>query len=228
MPSSEAEWDNIAREFMEKWNFPNCLGALDGKHVVVQAPFKSGSYYYNYKNTHSVVLMALVNANYKFTYVDVGSNGRVSDGGIFRECSLNRSIEAKSLSVPSPKSLPGRVMRIPYVIVGDEAFPLKEYLMKPYPQRTGLDEGQRIFNYRLSRARRIVENAFGILCNRFRVILRSPILLSPEKVEKTVLCCCTLHNFLRPGLQSIACELDTQRDMGTEMVSLPSRGNHSN
>lgn len=97
----------------------------------------------------------------------------MSDGGIFRECSLHRSIEAKSPSVPGPKSLPVRVMRIPYVIVGDEAFPLKEYLMKPYLQRTGLDEEQRMFNYRLLRARRIVENAFGILWNRFREIIGS-------------------------------------------------------
>ncbi len=65
----------------------------------------------------------------------------------------------------------------------------------PYSQ-VGLTQEKRIFNYRLSRARRVVENAFGILANRFRVFL-SPIRLSPEKVETIVLACCTLHNYLR-------------------------------
>lgn len=129
MPSSEAERDNIDKEFMEKWNFPNCLVALEGKQVI-QAPFITGSYFYN-KNSHSVVLMALVNANYNFTSVDVGSNGRVSDSGIFRECSLQRSIEAKFLRVPSPKSFSGRFTRVHYyVIIGDEAFHPKEYFMR--------------------------------------------------------------------------------------------------
>ena len=80
-------------------------------------------------------------------------------------------------------------------MVADEAFPLNSNIMKPYPFR-GLSQEKRIFIYRLSRARRIVENAFGILANRFRVFL-SPILLSPENVEKITLASCVLHNFLR-------------------------------
>lgn len=141
--------------------------------------------------------MALVNANYNFTSVDVGSNGRVSDSGIFRECSLQRSIEAKFLRVPSPKSFSGRFTRVHYyVIMGTKLSILRNTLW---------DEGQRIFNYRLSRTHRIVENAFGIICNWFRILrLHVPILLSPEKVKKIVLCC-KLHNFLRPNLIAIIC-----------------------
>lgn len=93
--------------------------------------------------------MALVNANYNFTSVDVGSNGRVSDSGIFRECSLQRSIEAKFLRVPSPKSFSGRFTRVHYyVIIGDEASILrnttvpyetkgKEFLITGYQELTG-------------------------------------------------------------------------------------------
>ncbi|CAC5355615.1 unnamed protein product [Mytilus coruscus] len=184
--------------FYEKWNYPNCLGARDGKHVGVQAPCNSGSYYYNYKHTHSIVLMALVDANYRFTYVDVGSNGR------------NYLEDTK---------------KVPFVVVGDEAFPLKEYLMKPYPQRGGLDDSQRIFYYRLSRARRIVENAFGILCNRFRV-LRAPILSSPDKVEKIVLCCCALHNFLRPENQTVN-DAENGQDIGTGLRKVPRGGSRN-
>lgn len=183
VPTTTDEWNTISADFLERWNFPNCLGALDGKHVVVQAPNKSGSYFYNYKHTHSIVLMALVDANYKFTYIDVGSNGRVSDGGVLRGCSLHEAIEQNSLNFPGPKPLPGRTTPVPHVIVADEAFPLKDNLMKPYPQRGGVDDDRRIFNYRLSRARRIVENAFGILSNRFRV-LRSPICYSQSELKR--------------------------------------------
>lgn len=81
------------------------------------------------------------------------------------------------------------------MIVADDAFGLKEYLQKPFSQ-IGLTKERQIFNYRLSRARRIVENAFGILANKFRVFM-TPIKLTPEKVETIVFACCTLHNFLR-------------------------------
>jgi len=86
------------------------------------------------------------------------------------------------------------------MIVGDDAFPLKPYLMKPYPSRN-LELTQRVFNYRLSRVRRIVENAYGILSSRFGVF-QKPIPLEPEKVEKVVLTSCVLHNFLRTKTSS--------------------------
>lgn len=80
-------------------------------------------------------------------------------------------------------------------IVGDDAFPLKTYLLKPYSHKP-LTSKQKIFNYRLSRARRIVENAFGILASRFR-IFQKPIMTSVEVTEKVVRTSCALHNYLR-------------------------------
>lgn len=84
---------------------------------------------------------------------------------------------------------------MPFVFVGNEAFALKVNFMKPFPQRR-LTREERVFNYRLSRARRIVENTFGILVSRFRLLL-TIINLSPEKVQRMVLACCYLHKFLR-------------------------------
>ncbi|XP_028415306.1 uncharacterized protein LOC114538349 [Dendronephthya gigantea] len=181
--------------FKEKWNFDNCLGALDGKHVVIKPPPSSGSYYFNYKHTFSIVLLALVDADYKFTYIDIGTNGRISDGGVFRNSALAQALQYGELNLPDPAPLPNRTMKVPYVIVADDAFPLSQNIMKPFALRS-LTKDQRIFNYRLSRARRIVENAFGILANRFRIFMK-PIELSTHNVENIVMAACSLHNFLR-------------------------------
>ncbi|XP_064639343.1 uncharacterized protein LOC135494929 [Lineus longissimus] len=196
LPSTEEEWLVIAKGFETRWNFPHCLGALDGKHVVFRSPLNQGSYFYNYKGTHSLVLFALVDSDYKFLLmVDAGTNGRVGDGGVFRKSDLNSAMKDGTINFPPHERLTGGQMAVPYFIVGDDAFPLQKDLMKPYPFRD-MDISKRTLNYRLSRARRVVENAFGILANRFRVFL-APILLSPEKVEILILAACALHNFLR-------------------------------
>ena len=83
--------------------------------------------------------------------------------------------------------------KMPYVIVGDEAFPLKRYMMRPYPGR-GLSESERIFNYRLSRARRCSENAFGILSSRWRIFHRT-MDQAPETVDELIKATVVLHNF---------------------------------
>ena len=82
-PDSEKEWLAIAAEFNDKWNFPHCLGAIDGKHVLIQAPARSGSNFFNYKKCFSIVLLAVCNANYEFTLVDIGEAGRQSNGGVY-------------------------------------------------------------------------------------------------------------------------------------------------
>lgn len=168
MPKCENEWKQVALEFKTLWDFDNCLGAIDGKHVLINKPPNSGSYFYNYKGTFSVVLFAVVNANYEFLYVHSGTNGRVSDGGVLKETDFYRLLENKQLKIPQPQSPPLSECDLPYVFLGDEAFPLMENFMKPYSQYSAGRE-EHIFNYRLSRARRVVENAFGILAARFRV-----------------------------------------------------------
>ena len=194
IPESENEWKDISQNFAEKWNFPNCLGALDGKHVAIQKPKNEGSAYYNYKGFHSIILLALVDANCNFLWVNVGSNGRNSDGGVFKESDLYQELDTGSLPIPQMTYLPNSHIKAPHVIVADDAFALKHYLLKPYPNRN-LTPEQAVFNYRLSRARGVVENAFGLLAQRFR-ILRTTINLEPEKCDLVVLASCALHNFL--------------------------------
>lgn len=101
-----------------------------------------------------------------------------------------------SLGLPPPKILPNSDVILPHVVLGDEAFPLMENLMKPYPRSQSLvDHSKAIFNYRLSRARRIVENAFGILTHRFG-IYNTPIHLNSDTLEYAVTATCIIHNLL--------------------------------
>ena len=196
-PDSEEEWARVASLFEMRWNFPNGIGAIDGKRVIIQQPSNSGSHYFDYKDHNSIILLAVFGPNYECSWADVGTNGRAPDGAIWQKSDLKKLLNSNKneLNVPPAKPLPGRVKSIPDVLTGDDAFGLTTYLMKPYP-RSQLNNEQRIFNYRLSRMRRISENGFGIIANRWR-ISRSPLLLSPEKVCTVVFAVLVLHNFLR-------------------------------
>lgn len=149
-----------------------------------------------------MILLAAVGPKYEILWADVGTNGRASDGTVWQKCRIKDALIAEDnpLNLPKPKPLPGRTKPVPFVLTGDDAFALATYMMKPYPQ-AGLTTEGRIFNYRLSRDRRISENAFGILANRWR-ILRSVIPLCPQKVTQLTLAIITLHNFLLQNPES--------------------------
>ena len=164
-PTTPYEWKELEREFRIRWNVPHALGALDGKHVALKKPKNSGALYHNYKGFFSIVMLALVDGQYKFRWVDAGTEGSCSDGQIFNASQLKRRIEDGGRDVP-------------YLILADDAFALKTWLMKPYGRRL-LTREERIANYRISRGRRVVENAFGILVSRFRV-MRTTIELPPR------------------------------------------------
>ncbi|KAF0704729.1 DDE Tnp4 domain-containing protein [Aphis craccivora] len=109
------------------------------------------------------------------------------------------------MKIPPPSILQvPYAIKIPYVILADKAFSLNEYTMKPFKGEPARGSQERIFNYRLSRGRRVVVNDFGILSSVFRV-LRKPMLLEPKTVNKIVLTTIHLHNYLRkkPNTQSL-------------------------
>lgn len=199
MPAPTTEmWLHNAREFWEKWNFPNCTCAADGKHVTMFCPANSGSLYYNYKHRFSIVLMALVDANYRFVVVDIGAYGKNSDGGIWRRSQMGQRFAEGTMNMPPPANLPGSDLVANHAIVADEAFPLKDYILRPYPGvQSRADSTKRAYNYRQARARRIVENAFGILSQRWRMFLRA-LPLQPDSARLVVMASILLHNFLTP------------------------------
>lgn len=188
------DWKNIAKGFKENCQFDHCVGAIDGKHVFIKAPPNSGTAFFNYKKSYSIVLLAVVDSNRRFVYIDVGSMGRFSDGGILNDSVFGQKLKTGNLNLPSEEPLYPDGMNMPYVFIGDEAFPLLHNLMRAYPQ-SRLSESRRIYNYRVSRARRVVENAFGILAAQWKVF-RRPFDCRVELVDKIVKTTCVLHNFL--------------------------------
>ena len=103
----------------------NAVGAIDGKHIVIIPPPNSGSSYYNYKHTNSTVLLAIAGPNYECLFADVRTNGRMNNSGIWNKSNLRHAMENREIGLPEPRALPYRLEKIPFVILGDDAFTLK-------------------------------------------------------------------------------------------------------
>lgn len=136
--------------------------------------------------------MAVSDGDYRFTYFDVGAYGSEGDGSIFQNCTLGKAIKQNLLTYPTSEE-----NMIPYVFVSDDAFPLHRRIMKPYkPTKSKpLNENQQIFNYRLSRARRCIENAFGIMCSKYYCLSKT-MFCGPDRAKLVIKTCAYLHNFL--------------------------------
>lgn len=183
-----------ASDYWEKWNLPHCVGSIDGKHVRIKCPANSGTMFYNYKQYFSIVLQAIADANYKFITIEVGAYGKQSDGGIFQSSQSYSLLKNGQFNLPQTTSLPDSDIQFPFYIIGDEAYPLTNFLMRPFPRRQ-LSHEHESFNRRLSRARRCVECAFGILVARWRILTKA-IETNPSVAEIIIKCVCLLHNIL--------------------------------
>ena len=117
--------------------------------------------YFNYKGYFSLVLLALVDTEYKFLWVNIGASGSSSDAQIFDHSKLKR-IENGTLRLPPPEPLGPGGQNLHYLLLGDDAFTIMLCLVKPYSRRK-MSRDERIANYRISRGHRVLENAFGIL-----------------------------------------------------------------
>lgn len=132
---------------------------------------------------------------YCFTFVDIGAAGSGNDASVMSNCQFGQTFEhaLHTMNLPEPGLIGNKI--IPYFLIADDIFALKPWLMKPFAGRN-LSVQQRVFNYRLSRARRTIENAFGIVAAKWR-ILRQPIKGSVELVEMVTKAVVCLHNYLR-------------------------------
>ena len=153
--------------------------------------------------------------------------GRISDGGVSVNSSFSTALVNNTLNMPAPKCLPNSNVLTPFNIVGDDAFPLRSNILKPFSKRD-LSEAECVCNYRLSRGRRVTENAFGIMTNTFR-LLYTPIMLAPARVEKVILAICALHNFLRSTARSsyICPFLEDENSNNTQLLQVQSSNNRN-
>lgn len=179
-PRTKEERENNCKEFENRWQFPNTIGALDGTHVPILAPPEHAADYFNYKHYHSMVILAMVDAKYQFIYANVGRPGGVNDATIFNSSQLK--------TLTDDEEAMGDMF-----ILGDGAFPLKKTLMKPYLITADMPEKQVNFNARLSRARVVVEDAFGRLKGRWRILLKRAD-YNVNNLREILMSCIILHN----------------------------------
>lgn len=181
---------------MSKYGIFQIVLLVSMANIRIKCPKLSGSKYFNYKSFFSVILQGLVDAKYKFLSVDVGAYGRQSDSGVFSQSNLYQHVEMGSFPFPRSRQIPGTATVLPYVIIGDQGYSLKEYLMRPYSTDNGAVCNKiEVYNYRHCRARRTVECAFGILVSKWRC-LKTELQVVPEHVDKLVKTTCLLHNII--------------------------------
>ncbi|XP_071997851.1 uncharacterized protein [Engystomops pustulosus] len=195
MPAPTQEtWLQIAEGFESAASFPNCIGAVDGIHFRVHQPPHSGSKSFNNKKFFSVILIAVADTKYRFLAMDVGAYDSSGDSRVMEASLIKQKLLHEENSLPPPRPLPGTTQTLPFVMVSDEAFNVTPCQLRPFP-RKGLDTRRRVFNYRLSRARRYIECTFGIMIKKWK-ILGTSIQLDVATVDAVVKACSVLHNYV--------------------------------
>ena len=214
LPHSTEAFKEKILDMEELWQFPCCWAAIDGCHIPIKCPpggLESCKEFHNFKNFYSIVLMAMVDSKYRFVWGSCGFLGNSHDAIIFKSTNLWDALQNGLL--PNIAKVIGEVS-VPPLIVGDSAFPLQSWLMKPYTNAT-LSPKQRYFNYRLSRARMVTESAYGQLKGRWRVLFRKNE-SNKERVRTVTLTCMVLHNICIERGDSIARKLDLSVDPSTQ------------
>ena len=168
-----------------------CAGAIDGSHVPVTPPALNHTDYYNRKGWYSVLIQAVVDHKYLFRDICVGWPGSVHDARVLVNSAVYKKASRRELMSGNAIRLNGT--DVPLFLVGDSAYPLCEWLMKPFPFNASLSPAQRSFNYHLSRSRIVTENAFGRLKARWRRLYKRND-MNINKVPCVVTTCCILHN----------------------------------
>ena len=149
--------EEVVEGFRSHWGFPNCAGAIDGSHIPMAAPVDYHSDYYNCKGWYSMIVQAVADHKYRFLDVYTGWPGSVHDVRVFANSPLYmKGIDGK-LFPNITRKVDDKDMSI--VLLGDSAYTLLPWLMKPFPHTT-LSEEQQRYNYCLSRDRIVIENAF--------------------------------------------------------------------
>ncbi|KAG5874519.1 hypothetical protein JTB14_007917 [Gonioctena quinquepunctata] len=196
VPTAEHLKD-VSHQFNDLWGFPNCIGAIDGRHCEIECPRQGGSSYFNYLKYHSIVLWGVADAKKKVpSKIDMGSRGKQSDGRIFTASALYHRLENKEFNLPSKVILPQTTLTVPPVLIGDGAFSLRTHIMRPFPAKNLTPSGER-FNDNLFCKRKTIECAFGIQRAKWRFLGAAIELPSMDKASLLIQIACVLHNIIR-------------------------------
>ena len=192
-PKNQGDFSNMMGEMDSEWQFPFAFSAIDGSHLPMKCPPggpEAMKQYHNFKNFYSIILLALVDPKYRFIWASVGAPGNTHDSTLFQSTSLWEKITAGSILPQSVLEIEDQA--IPPLILGDGAFPMRTWIIKPYGDAI-LNEQKRYLNYRLSRARMVTEGAFGKLKGRWRVLSKK-CESNPETLKRFGLASIVLHN----------------------------------
>ena len=217
MPKTTKDFEEKMLDTEELWQFPFSWASVDGCHIPIKCPpggKESCKEYHNFKNFYSVVLMAMVDAKYRFVWGSCGFPGNSHDSVILQSTSLWQQIKNGVFLPAFTNKLHGT--SIPPLIIGDSAFPFEEWLMKPYTNSVLLPR-QRYFNYRLSRARMVIEGAYGHLKGRWRILMRKSE-SHHQEVKMFTLACMVLHNVCLEMGDTIPSKLDLSIDPATNQT----------
>lgn len=190
-PTTEL-WQECAKGYKDVFNFPNCIGSIDAKHVRIKCSRGSAS---NLKEQHSIVLIAVFDAYQKFVVADVGSYGGFDDGLVQRSSFYKNYLKNKNII--ADKALPGTNSKAPHVLLGDEGYKLQTYLLRPYPKRSAeTNERMAKFNAHLNKARSVIELAFRFMTQTWKRFMK-PFDCDVDTVVEIVKATCALHNFIK-------------------------------
>ncbi|XP_055377139.1 putative nuclease HARBI1 [Condylostylus longicornis] len=187
---STIKWPNheqhnvIINNFNRNKKFPNIAGAVDGTHIKIVPPTLEQKSYYNRKGFYSILMQAICDSNFRFLDVFIGWPGRAHDASVWHKSPIGKALKEGTQTLPNNSHL-----------VGDCAYPLHTYLMTPFKDYGKLTEKQRKFNYYLSSQRVHIEQSFGILKQKFKILdfINCRDLC---QVKYIVMACVTLHNFI--------------------------------
>ena len=162
---------NMLREvvdgFEKRWGFPQVAAAIDGSHIPIIRPVDSASDYFNRKQFYSIIPQGAVDYRGHFIDAYIGWPGKLHDVRVFYNSSFYRKGSQGTLFLEWTRQIEG--VDVPILILGDPAYPLLPWLMKPYPETSRITSDEKYFNYWQSR---VVENAFGRLKGRWRCLLK--------------------------------------------------------
>uniref|UniRef100_A0A3Q3FP78 DDE Tnp4 domain-containing protein n=1 Tax=Kryptolebias marmoratus TaxID=37003 RepID=A0A3Q3FP78_KRYMA len=201
----EDRFREIAMYIKNRWGLPQCVGAIDGCHIPIIAPQHYHTVYFNRKGWHSIILQAVVDGKGIFWNLFAGLSGNSHDARVFRLSALSELASRGNLFPPHIRNI--GTVATGYYILGDSAYSLLDWLLKPFPDTGRLTSEQQFFNKKMCSAGVVVENAFGRLKGRWRCRLKRND-CNVELVKSMVLTCCALHNLCENHGESFETSLD--------------------